>query len=268
MRKSFLSVYIICLVGLFSSCKSVYEEVRTSNDPPKILETANKYYADEDYYKAQSLYELIIPFYRGKAEAEDIFYNYAYTYYNTDQFILASHYFNNFSTTFYNSPRKEETSFMSAYSNYRLSPNYKLDQQPTITAIEELQTFINSFPNSPKVDECNDLIDEMRAKLELKAVETGKLYFQLGDYQSATVSFENVLKDYPETSSKEEIRYLIVRSNHELAKNSIYEKMQERLEKTIEVSEDFQKRYTDSEYKNEISSIISYCRNELKRFVQ
>ena len=54
------------------ACKSQFEEVRTSNDPTKILKVANEYYEKEDYLKAQTLYELVIPFYRGKTEAEDL----------------------------------------------------------------------------------------------------------------------------------------------------------------------------------------------------
>jgi len=262
------TILLIGFVLLFASCKSTYEQVRTSNDPVKIMEEANKLYAEEDYYKAQALYELVIPFYRGKAEAQDLFYNYAYTYYNTEQYILAAHYFNNFTKTFYNSPKKEEMAFMSAYSNYKMSPTYRLDQTPTITAIEELQTFINTFPNSPRVDECNDLIDEMRLKLETKNFETGKLYYKIGNYQSAMVSFENVIKDFPESGKKEEVRYLIVKSSHFLAKNSVYEKQQERLEGTIKHAEKFSEKYPKSKNRKEVNSIIKYCKNELKRFVQ
>jgi len=262
---------ILLLLGVvvfLGSCKSTYEQVRTSNDPAKILETANKFYEEEDYYKAQSLYELVIPFYRGKEEAQHIFYNYSYTYYNTEQYILAAHYFNTFTKTFYNSPNKEEMAFMSAFSNYKMSPSYKLDQTPTNRAIEELQTFINTFPNSPRVDECNTLIDEMRSKLEKKNYETGKLYYQIGDFQSASVSFENILKDFPESGKKEEVRYLIVKSNHSLAKNSIYEKQQERLESTVENGEKYLEKYPKSKNRQEVKTIIKYCKNELKRFVQ
>lgn len=262
------TILFLSLVFIFASCKSTYEQVRTSNDPVKIMETANELYEAEDYYKAQSLYELVIPFYRGKKEAQDLFYNYAYTYYNTEQYILAAHYFNNFTKTFYNSPKKEEMAFMSAYSNYKMSPSYKLDQTPTTTAIDELQTFINTYPNSPRVDECNTLIDEMRSKLETKSYETGKLYYKIGNYQSAMVSFENVIKDFPESSKKEEVRYLIVKSGHFLAKNSVYEKQQERLEDTVKHAEKFITKYPKSKNKKEVNSIIKYCKNELKRFVQ
>jgi len=255
-------------VVFFASCKSAYEEVRTSADPEKIMTTANDYFEKEDYFKAQSLYELVIPFYRGKKEAEDLFHKYAYTYYNSGQYILAAHYFKNFTKTFYNSPLKEEMAYMSAYSNYLMSPNSKLDQEPTSTAIEELQTFINTYPNSPKVDECNRLIDEMRKKLEVKAFQSARLYYDLGNFQSAVVSFDNLIKDFPETKRKEEIRYLSIKSSHELAKNSIYEKKKKRLESEIKKCTKFINRYPESDNISEVTDILAYCNNEIKRFEQ
>ena len=268
MKNSWQFFGLVLIIMIAGSCKSTYEVVRTSNDPELIMKTANEYYEKEDYFKAQSLYELVIPFYRGKKEAEDLFYKYAYTYYNSGQYILAAHYFRNFSKTFYNSPKREEVSYLSAYSNYLMSPNYKLDQGPTETAIEELQSFINSFPNSPRVDECNSLIDEMRMKLETKAFESAKLYYDLGNFQSAVVSFDNLIKDFPETERKEEIRFLSIKSGHELARNSIYEKKEERLESEIEKCNKYIDRYPESDRIEEVQDILAYCKNEIKRFEQ
>ena len=240
--------------------------MRTSNDPEKVLQAANDYYEKEDYLKAQALYEIIIPFYRGKKEAEDLFYKYSYTYYHQDQFLLAAHYFNSFTKTFYNSTSKEEMAFMSAFANYQMSPNYKLDQEPSIKAIDELQTFINNYPNSPKVEECNDLIDQMRLKLETKSYEQGKLYFQLENYNSAMTSFENMLKDFPETKRTEEVSFLIIKSSYLQARNSVYEKTKERLDETIARGEKFISKYSESEYLNEVQNILENCNKELKRF--
>jgi len=267
MKIRFSILYFVLAVLAISSCKTNFEDVRTSNDPARILEAADQYYADEDYLKAQALYELVIPFYRGKEEAEDLYYKYAYTYYYQDQFILAAHYFNSFTKTFYNSLKKEEMAYMSAFSNYQMSPNYKLDQGPSITAINELQTFMNNFPNSPRVDECNKHIDELRLKLETKSYQQGKLYYQLEDYNSAMVSFENMLKDFPETKRAEEIRYLIIKSTFNLAKNSVYEKTQERLEESILKCEKFISKYTESENLKEVRTIQQNCNKELKRFI-
>ena len=65
--------------------------------------------------------------------------------------------FKNFSNTFPNSEYREESDFMTAYSNYQLSPTFRLDQTYTIKAIEGFQLFANTYPDSKRVEECNRL---------------------------------------------------------------------------------------------------------------
>lgn len=259
-------LYIFLVTVLFCSCRTQFEKVRSSNDPEKILVAANKYFEDGEYYNSTTLYEIIIPFYRGKQQAEEIFYNYSYAHYHMNQFILASHYFNKFGTTFYNSEKREETEFMSAYSKYRLSPNYKLDQSYSVEAIDDFQRFINRHPNSERVAESNELIDEMREKLELKAFSQGKLYYNTGQHVSSVKVFENMLKDFPETERAEEVRILVLKASQQLAEKSIYEKKQERLEDVLEYTDKFLKRYPKSSFRKEAKSLRKNTLTELEKF--
>lgn len=258
MRKNvFVSLSLaIGALLLLSACRSQFERIRTSGDPTLIYEKAQAYYEEEEYQKAQTLYELLISAYRGRQEAEEIYFKYAYTYYYQEQYILASYYFNNFAQTYTSSELRQEATFMSAYSNYQLSPTFRLDQTYTNKAIDEFQLFVNTYPRSERVSECNRLIDEMRAKLERKAFEEGKLYFDLRMYQAATHVFENLLKDFPETRNGEEIRYMIIRSAYLLAENSVVDKQEERYQEALSRANAFLVRYPNSEYEKEISSIV------------
>ncbi|MBK8699727.1 MAG: outer membrane protein assembly factor BamD [Saprospiraceae bacterium] len=240
---------------LISSCTTEFEKVRTSNDPQLILKKANAYFKDEDYVSAQTLYELAVQFFRGKEEAEDIFFNIAYTYYHTAEYITASHYFNNFSTTFYNSKKKEEADFMSAYSHYRLSPNFKLDQSYSQKSVEALQAFVTKYPDSKRIPECNKLIDEMRKKMERKAHQQGLLYYRLGQYQSAVRSFEILLKDYPGSAFEAEAKYLLIKSSFELAENSVEEKQEERFNETIAYCKKYMDKFKDRKISKEVKDI-------------
>lgn len=246
------------------ACKSEFELIRTSNNPEKIYEAANKYYDEGDYDRAISLFDIVIQYYRGRQEAENMFYKYAYAHYKLNDFILAQTYFKNFSSTFANSIYREEAEFMSAYSHYRQSPNYKLDQTPTIKAIEGFEQFINMYPDTERAAEANRLIDELRKKLELKSVEQGMLYYKIGDYQAATVTFQNTIKDFPESKKMEEIRFLILKSSYILAVNSIYEKQQERFSETIQNYEKFVKKHPRSSYSREASKIYKDSKEQLK----
>lgn len=257
---------ILCL-ALFAavSCKSEFEKIRSGGDAAKMLEAADKYYEAEEWQKAQTLYELIVGSYRGKKEAEDIYYKYAYTYYYLGRYLLSSYYFKNFSTTFGGSTKKEEADYMIAYSFYQLSPTYRLDQTNTEKAIESFQNFVNAYTQSPRVEQCNRLIDEMRLKLEKKSFEGGKLYFDLRQYQSATQTFENLLKDFPETPNAVEVRYMVVRAAFLLAENSFVERQQERYQDAEEKAEEFVTRYDQGKFLKEVKVMLATTKKKLKQ---
>jgi len=266
MGKQVTSLFLISTVMLllFTSCRSEFERVRTSGDPALLYKKSLEYYDNQEYQRAQTLMELVISSYRGRKEAEEITFKYAYTYYHLQSYILASYYFKNFAQTYGTSPYRQEAEFMSAYSNYQLSPTYRLDQSYTKTAIDEFQLYVNTYPESDRVEECNQLIDEMRAKLERKALESGKLYYELTRYSAAINSLENTLKDYPDTDDHELIRLYIIRSAFELAENSIITKREERYEEAQQLAEEFLDRYANSSNLREVKNIREKAIVEIK----
>ncbi|MDF1698808.1 MAG: outer membrane protein assembly factor BamD [Saprospiraceae bacterium] len=259
------SVLFILISFMFIACKSEFERVRTSNDPELLYKKALEFYDKEDWVKAQTLLELSIPNYRGKSEAEELFLKFAYTHYYNNEFILSAHYFKSFATTFYNSDQKEEAEFMSAYSNYRLSPNHKLDQTYTEKAIEGFQLFVNTFPRSERVAECNELIDKLRIKLEEKALAQGELYYNIGQYEAAVKSFSNMLNDFPDASQAERARYLMLKATYEFAKKSIFGKKRERFEEAEVLYSKFIKKHPTSKYSDEVTDIHTNTVEELKK---
>lgn len=261
-RLSFLFGILI----LFGACRSEFEKIRTNPDPKFLKAKAFEYYEAGDYQKAQTLFELIINNVRGQADAENVYFAYAYTHYNQEKFVLASYYFKNFVSTYGNSAYKEEAEFMSAYSHYRLSPIYRLEQSYSAKAIDGFQLFINTYPKSERVKEANKLIDEMRKKMEEKSLAEGQLYYDIKQYQSATQVFENVLKDYPDSKDAEKVRYLVVKAHYLLAENSVYEKQEERLNETVKKADAFLDRYAESSYIKEIKKFKADSNKSLKKF--
>lgn len=248
---------ILTLIGTLGmgGCKSSFEKLRAGGNYAEQLKASLSLYQKKDYQKSQILFEALMPQMRGKAEAEQVYFYYAYTHYYLGKFVTASYYFKQFSTTFQNSEWKEEAEYMSAYSNYLLSPSYRLEQSNTDKGIEGLQTFINTYPESTRVPKCNKLIEELRGKLEQKAYAEGQLYFDLGQFQSAIQSFENVLKDFPETRRVEEIRYMVVKSAYHLAENSVYEKKAERYALVQDRCTEFLRRHPTSKLKKEVQAL-------------
>lgn len=258
-------LFLGMLVMMFTtSCKTEYEKVRTSGNVDLVYKKAYEYYEAGRYVKSQGLFELVIPSYRGKKELEDIYFKYADTYFKDRQYLLSAYYYKNFSTTFPNSEMREEAEFMSAFSNYKISPNPKLDQIATTKAIEDFQLYINTFPESPRVADANKLIDELRIKLEAKALNEAELYFNLRQYRASVLSGQNLLKEFPETKNGEYIRYLLVKANFNWAENSVIGKQQERYENVKKFAGEFQKKYNESNYKAEVSQMLEKSLNKIK----
>lgn len=263
MKKSV--IFFFSLLFILSACKTEFETIRTSGDADRILSYADELYDQGDYTRAITLYELILPAYRGRAEGEEMFYKFAEAHFKNRSYILAAHYFKSFADTYGTSPKREDALYMTAYSNFKLSPRFKLDQTYSDKSIAAFQLFVNTYPDSEKVAEVNELIDELRKKKEIKQFEAGKLYYEMKKYSAAVVILENMLDDFPETNKDEQARYIIAKANHLLAKNSIYTKQEERFKDTVKSCDRFLKKYLDSKYTNEILNYKNESLEELNK---
>lgn len=270
MIKNFCLLSKIILIFALFSC-SKYQKILKSNDPEAKYNAALQYFEKGDYYRAFPLFEDLINIYKGTLKAEKIYFYYAYCYYKLDDYFSAGYYFKNFAKTFPNNEKAEEAMFLSAYCNYLESPISSLDQTSTYKAIEELQLFINLYPNSAKIDTCNLLIDKLRNKLETKAYDISKLYFNTQDYKSAIISFKNLIKDFPDTDYKKESYYYIVNSSYLLAVNSIEAKKKERLEATIKEYNNYINLFSNNSeinqdiYLKELQTIYENTKKELSK---
>jgi outer membrane protein assembly factor BamD len=249
-RPSFI-VIIAALLIILGSCKSKYEKLRTSNDNPKKYAEGIKYYNKKEYSKALGLFEDLVTRYRGREEAEPLFYYYAYTNYKLRDYTSARYHFKTYADTYPSSARAEECRFMAAYCYYLDSPIYSLDQENTTKAIDALQLFINLYPKSDRVAEASKLIQTLRDKLEEKSYANSKLYLTIGDFQAAVISFNNTLRDYPDTKYAEEIEFLIIRAQFLYAEHSHEYTQENRYNLVITYAQQFIDKYPNSKYLTE-----------------
>lgn len=247
-QRPILSGLLIVLILVAGSCKSKFEKLKASNDNAKKYQAAIAFYNKKDYNKALELFETLVQRYRGQAQAEDLYYYYAYTNYRLKDYTSASYHFKQFADTYPTSQRAEECNFMSAYCYYLDSPIYSLDQENTTKAIDKLQLFINLYPKSERVAEASKLIQNLRDKLERKAFENARLYLTIGDYQAAVIDFGNVLRDYPDTKYAEEMAYLTIKAQYLYAQHSSELKQEERFNQAVNFEQQFAEQYPSSKY--------------------
>ncbi len=235
---------------------SGYQKLVKDGTPAEKLEAATKYYQKKDFIRSQMLFEELLGLYYGKPEREEIYYMYAYSYYGTSEFLLAGYHFNSFAQTYTLSLKREEASYMAAVCRFNKSMPVELDQAPTQSAIETLQSFINQYPNSSYVPDCNDKIDLLRKTLLLKVYSNAKLYHSLGYYKSAMVACENALEDYPDMVNRDELHHLMVDAAYQYAKNSIAKKQKERYSDALDKANNYISEFgKTSDYSQQINKI-------------
>ena len=154
---------------------------------------------------------------------------------------------------------------MSALCTTHSSPEYNLDPTDTKKAIDELQLFMDRYPNSERLDTCNVIVDDLRGKLERKSYEQAKLYYKMEMYNSAVVAMESTLEQYPDTDYQEELLFLRVKSYYLLATNSVADKKQERFEKTIESYRIFADLFSGSNFDKEAKRYAENSTAQLKK---
>lgn len=258
---------ILSVIFILNGC-SKYQRLLKSDDYELKYAKAIEYYEEENYGRAITLLSDIIPIYRGTVEAERINYYFAMAHYKLGDYTLASHYFRSYANAFPRSEHAEEFHYLSAYCKYLESPRYSLDQTFTFEAIRELQQFINRFPYSERVEDANQLIDELRFKLEKKRFNTARLYHNIGDYQAAATTFETFIRDFPDTEFREEASFLIVKSYFEFAYNSIPERQQERYGKVMTSFNNFARRYPDSDFMRDATRMKNHAEQVIARLQQ
>lgn len=259
---------VLLSAGVLSSCGE-YNKVLKSTDNEYKYEAAKSYFAKGQNSKAATLLEDLALIMKGTSNAEESAYMLAMTYYNQGDYITASHYFNTYYTTYPRGTYTELARFYSGKALYLDTPEPRLDQSSTYKAIEELQMFIEYFPESDRKELAQNMIFELQDKLVEKEFLSALLYYDLGsytgntvysstgnNYQAAVVTAQNILREYPYTKRREDLSILILRAKYDMAKESVPEKKEDRMRETIDEYYAFINEFPESKYKSEVERIF------------
>lgn len=260
-------VSLLFLMALFTSCNE-YQKALKNEDVAVKFEMGTKLYEEGKYTKAIRLFEQIAPAYRGKPQAEKLFYMFAQSYYKTNQFYLAGYQFESFVSSYPKSEKLQEAAFLGANSYSKLSPVYSLDQTDTFKAIDKLQAFIDTYPNSEYLSQANETVKGLTEKIEKKVYENAKGYNTISDYKSAVVALDNFIADYPGTKYKEDALFYRFDSAYQLGINSVESKMEERLNVAKTAYSNLMKFNADSQYKEKANAMLARVEQDLQKFTK
>ena len=265
MRK-FFSIIISLL--LLTSCGE-YNKVLKSTDANVKFEYAKKAFEKGKYGQACTLLSEIVTVMKGTEHAEEALYLLGLSHFENKDYISSGAYFKTYYTHYPKGKYAELARFYSGYGYYLDSPEPQLDQTTTHKAIEELQNFLDYFPKSDKVSIAQNAIFELQDKLVLKELQNAVLYYNLGtylgnNYESAVITAQNAIKEYPYSKYNEHLQMLILKSRDQEAILSVDEKKEDRFRIVIDEYYSFINDYPESESRQEADHIFKIAGKYVK----
>ncbi len=261
LSKTIIGLY---LLALLASCSN-YNKIVKGDDFALKFATANDLFEKKQYVRSITLFEQVYQKMPKTGEGELAYYRIGKAYFEEKDYYMAGYYFGAYTQRYPYSSKSEEALFLSALSSVYNSPSSSLDQNDTEVAINNLQQFANAYPESALLDSCNEIMDGLRFKLEVKNYDAVKLYAQTQNYRAAVTTAITFLEDYPRSKFKKEISFVLVKNSYFLAINSVESKKKERIEQTIERYRNFMGEFPDSSMKKEANQISDEMQKELQK---
>lgn len=265
MKKNILIILLSTL--LLPSCGE-YNKLLKSTDYEYKYEAAKNYFAKGQYNRAATLLNELIAILKGTDKAEESLYMLGMSYYNQKDYQTAAQTFIQYYNVYPRGIYTELARFHAGKALYLDTPEPRLDQSGTYTAIQQLQMFMEYFPQSSRKEEAQNMIFALQDKLVMKEYLSAKMYYNLGNYLgnnylSCVITAQNALKDYPYTNLREDLSILILRAKYEMAINSVDDKKPERYRETVDEYYAFKNEFPESKYLKDAERIFQESRKVL-----
>lgn len=253
---------VLLMLAVFTSCKNE-DLIQRGDSLQTAFEKAMGLYQSEDYTDAANAFETVIELGRGTDYGQEAQYYLAESYFNNKRFLLAASEYERFISLFPRTEKRMDAQFKEAFSYYKLSPRYKLDQSYTRTAIEKFRLFNSRYANSDRTEEAAGYISEMRARLAKKLYHSADLYMRIDDYEAAITYYDLTIDQYPETIWAQRSLVDEIAAYNQYASRSVSSKQQERYQKAVEAYEKFIQLFPNGEYRTEADEHVDEARSAL-----
>ncbi len=256
---------------LLSSCANEFNNVYKSNDWTFRYEFAKEKFAQHKFTQASTLFGDMINVMKGTDNAEECLFLYGLSAFNDKDYESAADIFKKYYATYPKGDYAEQASFLVGESLYNCSPEPRLDQSDTYSAMRAYQDFMDIYPLSSKKETAQNRLYELQDKLVEKELHSAKLYYNLGtyfgnctsggnNYEACIVTSQNVLKDYPYTNLREDFATLIMKSKYQLAASSVEAKRMERYQDAEDECYGFINEYPESKERALAEKYIAKCK--------
>lgn len=260
---------LIAAVGslLAASCKTAFDLLLEGNDTDAQYEAAFAYYNEGKYNRATQLFEMLSVSLDNTERADTVQYYLAMSSYMGGDLYTAETQFNNYLFKYPRSPFVAEASFLRLDCLYYQTLRYELDQSPTYAAITAISEYMIEYPESQYYENCLAMLEDLNERLDKKALEAAKLYYNMEDYLASRVAFKNILKDDADNVYREDILYYSAMSSYKYASLSVPAKQRERYLVFIDDYLNFAGEYSESKYRRELDGLYRKAQKAIGRQV-
>ena len=274
MKKSFVMLMFSAL--LLSGCAGEFNKVYKSSDFDYRYEYAKQCFAEGQYNRAETLLREMITMKKGTDDAQESLYMLAMSEFMNGDYESASETFKKYVSTYPRGVFAEKAMFYIGQSLYQSAPEPRLDQTPTVGAINAFQQFLDFYPQSELRSVAQEKLFDLQDKLVQKELLSAQLYYNLGgyfgninsnsesNYTSSIIVCQNALKTYPFMRHREAFSLLIMKSKFELAENSTEDKRLERYRDAEDECYGFINEYPDSKDRALAERFIDKCKKITK----
>jgi outer membrane protein assembly factor BamD len=231
----------------------------------QYYDKAMKYYDTKAYLSAARIFEELYPLSIGTPLGDTILFLFADSYYQNRDYQMAAFHFKDYVRRYPGTERTELAALNAVKSMYYNSPDYNLDQFVTMLAIDEINLFIQQYPYSKYIEECNNILDEMHNKLAKKEMEIVKMYYDIGYYEATQIMARNFLKMYSASKYAPEVLYVLIKNNYDFARKSVESKKYNRYKDCLEAYETLQMQYPDNSFLADSKKLALDAENQIKK---
>ncbi len=267
---------MLCMATLLSSCASEFNKVYKSADNTYKYEYAKQCFAMGKYQQASSLLQDLVLIQKGRDNAQECLYLLGMAQYCNKDYESASATFKKYYSSYPKGLFAEQASFYVGQSLYQSAPEPRLDQTPTVGAINAYQQFLDIYPDSELRPLAQQRLFDLQDNLVQKEYLSAELYYNLGgyfgninnntesNYEACIITSQNALKNYPFSKLREKFSVLIMKSKFELAENSSEEKKLDRYRDAEDECYGFLNEYPESKECATAEKLIAKCKKVTK----
>ncbi len=234
-------ILLFCIAGCAGQGRINYLSPQEAFDKGMVEYERGRYSRAAQYFRG------VFDFGRDVPIAADAQLMLARSYRGSKDYLLAGDEYSRFGDLYRTDPRVADAEFERAMGHFEQSPNFELDQRPTLRSIEQFSLFMRRYPQHDSIHAAERRVAELREKLAYKQFFNAQQYERRGLFEAAGLSYEVVFNQYPETPLADDALLGAMRSYISFSDQSIAQRQAERLQKAIDSYERLVQIFPDSE---------------------